>query len=102
MTQWIVGLLGITVTLAIFTATAVFHLGRLTARVDAIEKNPPLKDRLEAMEKWRETIRHDMHEISDILERVGQELKHLSTLIEERTERRTDHAARTRHIEAGG
>ena len=75
MTQWIFGLLGVTVTLAIFTATAIFHMGRLSARVDALEK-------------WRETIRLDMHEISEILQSVGEELKRLSTVIEERTERR--------------
>lgn len=79
---------GAIVTLTIFCATCIFHLGRLTARVDSLEKSPPLRDRLEALETWRLTMRQDMREISDILEGVGQELKRLSTIIEERTDRR--------------
>jgi len=45
--------------------------------------------RIEALEKWREGIRKDMHEISDKLGEVVVELERLATLIEERTERRS-------------
>lgn len=75
MTQWIFGLLGVTVTLAIFTSTAIFHLGRLSQRVAELED-------------WRKRQHADMHEISDLLTDIGAELKRLSTIIEERTERR--------------
>lgn len=67
-------LIGIVVTLAIAVAGVIFRMGHQSARI-------------EELEKWRATMRQDMHEISDNLEHVGQELKRLSTLIEERTER---------------
>lgn len=67
--------LGAIVTLTITTAAAIFRLGHVVARV-------------EALEEWRKTVRADMHEISECLGHVGEELKRLSTLIEERTERR--------------
>lgn len=67
--------IGILLTLSIFLANVIYQTGRLSARVEEIER-------------WRLTIRQDMHEISDILVSVGNELKRLSTLIEERTDRR--------------
>jgi hypothetical protein len=82
MTQWIFGLLGVTVTLAIFTGTAIFHMGRLSQRVHELEQ-------------WRIRQHHDMHEISEILTGVGAEIKRLATIIEERTERRVDPRLRT-------
>lgn len=82
MTQWIFGLLGVTVTLAIFTATAIFHMGRLSQRVHELEE-------------WRKRQHQDMHEISDLLTEIGAELKRLATVIEERTERRIETRART-------
>jgi uncharacterized protein (UPF0335 family) len=47
-----------------------------------------LAARVEELERWRNNMRQDMHEISDKLEGMGEELKHLVTLIEERTDRR--------------
>jgi hypothetical protein len=67
--------LGALLTFSIFLATVIFHTGKLSARVDALEK-------------WRWTMRDDMREISDIITNMTTELKRLATLIEERTERR--------------
>lgn len=44
--------------------------------------------RIESLEAWRKSVRYDMHEISEKITYVGEELKRLSTLIEERTDRR--------------
>lgn len=67
-------LVGSVVTLAIFVATVIFRMGHQSARI-------------EELEKWRGSIRLDMHDISDELKTVGEELKRLATLIEERTSR---------------
>ncbi len=67
--------IGISVTVAMFLAGVVFNMGRVSARI-------------EELERWRLSIRIDMHEISDRLEDMSTNLKHLATLIEERTERR--------------
>lgn len=69
-----IALVGSVVTLGIFVATVIFKMGHQSARI-------------EELEKWRNSIRLDMHEISDKLSTVGEELKRLSTLIEERTSR---------------
>jgi len=45
--------------------------------------------RLESLEKWRDGIRNDMHEISDRIEKMSIHFQELTTLIEERTDRRT-------------
>lgn len=70
---------GAMATLAIFMAGVVFRIGHQTARI-------------EELEKWRMSMRVDIHEISDKLVLVGEDLKRLGTLIEERTQRREDHA----------
>lgn len=67
-------LVGSLVTLALFLAGAIFRMGHHSARI-------------EELEKWRATIRIDMHEISASLEAVAVEMKRLATLIEERTQR---------------
>jgi hypothetical protein len=67
-------LVGAVVTIGIFVTGVIFRMGHQTARI-------------EQLEKWRDSIRLDMHEISDKLSIVGEELKRLGTLIEERTHR---------------
>lgn len=71
----VIGILGLVLTFAIFVVQVVFRLGHHSAR-------------LEELEKWRGSIREDMHEISEKLEKVTTTLENLATLIEERTERR--------------
>lgn len=68
-------LIGILLTFAIFMANVIYRTGHLSARV-------------EELERWRIDIRKDMHEISDKLETMTTALQHLTTVIEERTERR--------------
>ncbi len=67
-------IIGAVVTLGVFTANVIFKMGHQTARI-------------EQLEKWRDSIRVDMHEISENLFAVREELKRLGTLIEERTHR---------------
>ena len=67
--------LGVLLSFSVFLATVIYNTGRLSARV-------------EALEKWRWTMRDDMREISDILTNMTKEMERLTTLIEERTERR--------------
>lgn len=67
--------IGVLLTLAIFISNVIFRTGHLAARVEEIER-------------WRADIRKDMHEISDKMELINNNLMNLSTLIEERTERR--------------
>jgi len=67
--------LGVLLSFSVFLATVIFRMGQLHSRV-------------EALEKWRWTMRDDMHEISDILTHMKTELERLATLLEERTERR--------------
>lgn len=67
--------LGVLLSFSVFLASIIFKMGHLTARVEEIER-------------WRLTIRQDMHEISDAITKQIAEMKRLSTLIEERTERR--------------
>lgn len=67
-------IIGAVVTIGVATIGVIFRMGHHAAR-------------LESLEKWRDMIRVDMHEISDKLTAVGEELKRLSTLIEERTHR---------------
>ena len=70
----LIGLIGAVVTLTLFTVTAIFRLGHQAAR-------------LEELERWRGSIRQDMHEISDVLEGVRLELQRLGTVIDERWQR---------------
>jgi hypothetical protein len=70
-------LFGAMVTLALFMVGVIFRMGHQAARI-------------EALENWRGSIRQDMHEISDKLSVVGEELQRLGTLIEERTNRRQE------------
>jgi len=72
----VLGILGLILTFALFISQVIFKLGHHSAR-------------LEELEKWRGAIREDMHEISDQIKALTQSHEKLSTLIEERTERRT-------------
>lgn len=67
--------IGSVVTLGIFLAGVIYKMGHHAAR-------------LESLEGWRSNIRTDMHEISDKLGDVQEQLAKLTTLIQERTERR--------------
>lgn len=69
-------LLAILVTVAIFFAGVIYKMGRHSSR-------------LEALEKWRDNVRLDMHEISDKLDKLSLQIGNVETLIQERTERRT-------------
>lgn len=75
-TSAIVGILGLVISFSVFVSQVIFKLGHHSAR-------------LEELEKWRGSIREDMHEISEKLEVMNNNMKQLTTLIEERTERRT-------------
>jgi uncharacterized protein (UPF0335 family) len=65
---------GVVAGVAMFLVGIVFRMGHHAARI-------------EQLEQWRTSIRLDMHEISDRLGLVGEELKRLTTIIEERTQR---------------
>ena len=71
--------LGVLISFSVFLATVIFHTGRSTGR---------LESRMDELERWRGTIRQDMQEISHILTSMKAEFERLSTLIEERTDRR--------------
>lgn len=75
MTNAVWGLFGVALTLAIFIANVIFRAGHNSARI-------------EELERWRLSMRVDMHEISEKLERQTTEISRLTTVIEERTERR--------------
>lgn len=68
-------ILGITVTVLIAVIAIFVRAGHIVARV-------------EELERWRGTIRADMHEISDVLDRLGKQITRIETLLLERTERR--------------
>ena len=68
-------LFGSLITIGTLVITAVFNLGKHAARI-------------EELERWRNSIRVDMHEISDKLELLSKQIVTLTTLIEERTDRR--------------
>jgi hypothetical protein len=76
-TPVIVALMGISVPLVIAVIHAAFKIGALSARVVSLET-------------WRTGMRNDMHEVSDKLTDVVTKLEGLKTLVEERTERRTE------------
>jgi hypothetical protein len=51
-------------------------------------KSGHLNARVEELEKWRSSIRGDMHEVSEELKALTMEVQKLATIIEERTDRR--------------
>jgi len=71
----IAGLFGAVVTIGIFAVTNAFRMGHHSARI-------------ESLESWRISVRFDMHEISKELEMISNQITNLTTLIQERTERR--------------
>ncbi len=75
MSTQVIAILSLVITFSIFLSHVIFKTGHISARV-------------EELEKWRGSIRDDMHEISDKIDVMNQSLKGLSTLIEERTEKR--------------
>ncbi len=68
-------LLGTIVSIVSLTIGVVFRMGRSDARLDALEE-------------WRHSIRSDMHEISEQMQILGKAITALTTIMEERTERR--------------
>lgn len=66
---------GVVSTLAIFLAGVIFHAGHVSARVQELER-------------WRVSIRDDMHEISEKIGALDGSIRALVTVVEERTERR--------------
>lgn len=72
----VISIVSLAITFAIFLFGVVFKMGHLSARV-------------ESLEKWRENLRADMHEISEQMGKLTEEMRTIHTLIEERTERRT-------------
>lgn len=75
MPSWIIGVFGSLVTLGIFVAGVIYKMGHHAAR-------------LQSLEEWRFNIRKDMHEISEKLEGISNQVSSLTTLVDERTERR--------------
>lgn len=74
-------IIGILLTLVTLLSSVVFRIGHLFARVEIIEK-------------WKVTMRDDMHEISTILTGLRAEITGLTKIIDERTERRSSTSAR--------
>ena len=75
-TVWL-SAIAVLITFSTLLSSALFRVGHLSARV-------------EALEQWRGSLRNDMHEISDKITGMLTELRELRTLIEERTERRSE------------
>lgn len=69
-------IVGMLLTLAIFLAHVIFKSGHTVARV-------------ESLEQWRINVRQDFHEVSEKLEELNGAVRHLATVIEERTDRRS-------------
>ena len=67
--------IGVILTFAIFLANVIYKTGHLSARVEEIER-------------WREGVRKDLHEVSDNISELKNAVERLATLIDERTERR--------------
>ena len=76
LATWIAAV-GILITFSTLLGSALFRIGHLSARV-------------EALETWRGHLRADMHEISDKMGRLISEMSALRTLVDERTERRAE------------
>lgn len=62
------------IVLALFLSGVIFKMGHHSAR-------------LEALELWKVNMRQDMHEISDKLEVISNQIRALTTILDERTER---------------
>jgi len=73
-------ILGVCITVLLAVIALFFRAGHLAARV-------------EELERWRTTMRVDMHEVSSMLEQLGLKIENLGTLIVERTDRRDDRGA---------
>lgn len=74
-TMAVIASVSLILTFAIFLMQVIFKTGQMSARI-------------EALEGWRTNVRGDLHEISEKLEAVVSELRSLSTLVDERTDRR--------------
>jgi hypothetical protein len=74
LSVWFSGI-ALLLTFTLLLSQALFRVGHLSARV-------------EALEAWRINMRQDLHEISDKLEFMSNQMLGLQTLIEERTEKR--------------
>ena len=68
---WIAGV-SVLIVFSTFLSSVIYRSGHLSARV-------------EELEKWRLSMRADMHEISTQMTLVVTEIKGLHTLVEERT-----------------
>lgn len=68
-------IIGFCLTVLLFLFSVIFKTGHVAARV-------------EELERWRVNVRQDFHEVSEQLGEVAVALKQLTTIIEERTERR--------------
>lgn len=66
---------GVLLTFSIFLANVIYKTGHLSARV-------------EELERWRMDVRKDLHEVSDNINEMKNAVERLTTVIEERTERR--------------
>lgn len=75
MNSALFGVIGSMVTLGLFFVGVSFRMGHQSARI-------------EQLEKWRDSIRVDMHEISEQIIEIGRKLATIAALLEERTERR--------------
>ena len=73
--NYISALIGVSVTILLAVLGLFFRTGHLVARI-------------EALERWRMTMRDDMHEVSDEITKTCRLVDTLHTLICERTERR--------------
>lgn len=69
-------ILTVLVTVLLATFALFFRAGRLDSRV-------------ESLEKWRDNVRNDMHEISDQISNLSKQVTNVETLIRERTDRRS-------------
>lgn len=75
MLQTIVAVAGL-ISFAVALGKVIFDSGKAAARLDSLEK-------------WRDNMRSDMHEISDKITSVENGIGQIKTIIEERTERRS-------------
>ena len=67
--------IGVLLTFTIFLSNVIYRTGHLSARV-------------EELERWRVDVRKDLHEVSDNMSELKNAVERLTTVIEERTERR--------------
>ncbi len=74
-TSILLGLVGSIVTIALFLLSITFRMG---------EHSSDLRE----LKRWRDSIRIDMHEISDQNQALATKLSEIKIMIEERTDRR--------------